>query len=339
MSLPLSTPPHQDTKSWTSMISEFFRLEAAGGLVLILASILALVIANTGLYEFYHYILENVRFSIGFTTARGLDIELNKNILHWINDGFMAIFFFLIGLEIKRELLEGELSSRDRALLPALAAIGGMAIPAAVYWFINRDTPVNMPGWAISSATDIAFAICMVALVGSRVPASLKILLMAIAVIDDLGAIIIIALFYSHGFNLGPLMFAGIALAGLFTLNRRGVGSTFPYIILGLILWVAVLQSGIHATLAGVITALFIPLKCTKHRDYFPAKHLEHRLHPWVAFMILPIFGLANAGVPFDGISFSSLGDPLTLGIALGLILGKPLGIFTILYLAIRFVL
>lgn len=339
----MTLPPHHEIgreidrqKSLTAMVAEFFRLEAAGGIVLIAASIVALLVANTGLYEPYYYFLEKVKFSIGFTSAGGLDMQLNKSILLWINDGLMAVFFFLIGLEIKRELLEGELSSRDRALLPVLAAIGGMAVPAAIYWLVNMDVPANYPGWAIASATDIAFAVCMIALAGSRVPLSLKILLMAIAVIDDLGAILIIALFYSHGFNAGPLVFVALALAGLFLLNRRKVSAVFPYILLGVVLWVAVLQSGIHATLAGVVTALFIPLHCKRYRDFSPAKHLEHNLHPWVAFGVLPVFGLANAGVPFTGIGIDSLGDPLTLGIILGLVIGKPLGIFTVLFLAIK---
>ncbi len=320
----------------TAMFGRFFRLEAAGGLVLLLASALALLIANSDFADAYDHLLNGVKVLVGFTTAGGTEIGLNKTVLHWVNDGLMVIFFFLIGLEIKRELLVGELSTRARALLPLLGAIGGIAIPAAVYWFINRDVPVNMPGWAISCATDIAFAICMIALVGSRVPVSLKILLMAIAVIDDLGAIIIIALFYAHGFNPAPLVFAGFALMGLFFLNRRGVASLIPYIALGVVLWLAVMHSGIHATLAGVLTALFIPLRLPKQQGASPAERLEHRLHPWVAFMILPVFGLANAGVPFGGMSFSNLGDPLTLGIALGLVIGKPLGIFTTLFLAIR---
>lgn len=330
-------PVPEAPKTLISMMNEFFRLEAAGGIILIIASALALLIANSPLYDAHHYILEEVKFRIGFATTGGYDVELNKSILLWINDGLMAVFFFLIGLEIKREVVDGELSSRDRALLPLLAAIGGMIVPAAVFWFINQGTPGNLNGWAISSATDIAFAICIIALVGSRVPVSLKILLMAIAVIDDLGAIMIIALFYNHGFHAEPLVFAGAALSGLFLLNRKGVGAVAPYLLLGLVLWVAVLQSGIHATLAGVITALFIPLRDRRHPHHSPVKHLEHQLHPWIAFAVLPIFGFANAGVPFAGMTLDSLTDPLTLGIALGLIIGKPLGIFTILFLAIKF--
>ena len=327
----------EDHRSIVSMIRDFFQLQAAGGVILILASIAALVIANTPLYEMHHFFLEEVKLRIGFSSTTGCDMELNKSILLWINDGIMAIFFFLIGLEIKRELMEGELSSRERALLPALAAIGGIAVPALIFYGINIDSPDNIKGWAIPAATDIAFAICVIALTGSRVPMSIKILLMAIAVIDDLCAIIIIALFYGHGFNPEPLFFGALALGGLFLLNRKGVASTAPYILLGIILWVAVLKSGVHATLAGVVTALFIPLYTDAARRHSPSKHLEHGLHPWVAFLVLPLFGFANAGVPFTGMTIHSLLDPLTLGITLGLLLGKPLGIFTILFLTIRF--
>lgn len=329
------TPPPV-AYSFSSLLARFFRLEAAGGLVLLFAAGLALMIANSSLYPLYDYFLNGMDILIGLTTPDGVEIGLRKTPLHWINDGLMVVFFFLIGLEIKRELLEGELSSRARAVLPLLAAIGGMAVPAAIYLLVNRDVPANMPGWAIASATDIAFAICMVALVGSRVPVSLKILLMAIAVIDDLGAIIIIALFYAHGFDPAPLVVAVMAMAGLFLLNRRGVLSFWPYLLLGIILWLAVMQSGIHATLAGVLTALFIPLRVKAVPDWSPAEHLAHRLQPFVAFLILPVFGLANAGVPFDGMGWGSFGDKLTLGIILGLVIGKPLGIFTTIFLAVR---
>ncbi|AEP10137.1 Na+/H+ antiporter NhaA [Micavibrio aeruginosavorus] len=329
-------PDTENGKSIVVMMRDFFRLEAAGGIVLICASILALIIANSPLSGLYDHILNNVKFTIGFSAAEGFDLALQKSVLLWINDGLMAIFFFLIGLEIKREFLEGELSSRDRALLPALAAIGGMAVPAAVFWFLNKDSPENLAGWAIPSATDIAFALCILTLVGNRIPISLKILLTAVAVIDDLGAIIIIAIFYSHGFNPEPLYFAAVALAGLFVLNRRNVLRIAPYILLTFVLWIAVLQSGIHATLAGVIAAMFIPLHGKKHPGKSPAKMLEHNLHPWVAFLVLPLFGFANAGVPFAGMGVDALVDPVTLGIALGLLLGKQIGIFGMIFLAIK---
>lgn len=326
----------ENGKSIVVMMRDFFRLEAAGGIVLICASILALIIANSPLSGLYDHILNNVKFTIGFSTADGFDLALQKSVLLWINDGLMAIFFFLIGLEIKREFLEGELSSRDRALLPALAAVGGMVVPAAIFWFINKDTPENLAGWAIPAATDIAFALCILTLVGNRIPISLKILLTAVAVIDDLGAIIIIAIFYSHGFNPDPLYFAAAALVGLFILNRRNVLRIAPYILFTFVLWIAVLQSGIHATLAGVIAAMFIPLHGKKHPGKSPAKTLEHNLHPWVAFLVLPLFGFANAGVPFAGMGVDALIDPVTLGIALGLLLGKQIGIFGMIFLAVK---
>ncbi|MCC6598424.1 MAG: Na+/H+ antiporter NhaA [Alphaproteobacteria bacterium] len=317
---------------------EFFKLSSAGGILLVIAAVLALVVANTELYALYDYVLHTISFRIGFDSVGrgGFDFEVKKSLLHWVNDGFMAVFFFLVGLEIKRELMTGELSTRSRAILPFLAAIGGMAAPALVYYFINSGTPENLAGWAIPSATDIAFALGVLALLGTRAPMRLKILLMAIAVIDDLGAILIIAVFYSHDLEPVPFLFAAAALAGLAGLNLRKVSSTAPYIILGIILWVAVLKSGVHATLAGVATALFIPMSCPKREGFSPAKHLEHALHPWVAFGILPIFAFANAGVPFTGMGLHSLGEPVTLGITLGLVLGKQVGIFLTLWLAIK---
>ena len=332
--IPPKAPPV--TENIADVLKDFFRLEAAGGILLALAAFAALIIANTPLFDFYHYILNDVQFRIGFSDSHGGDLLLKKSLLLWINDGLMAIFFFLVGLEIKRELLEGELSSRTRALLPALAAVGGMVVPALIFWSLNQHDPVAAQGWAIPAATDIAFALGVLSLLGSRAPVSLKILLTAIAVIDDLGAIIIIALFYSHDVYYGPLGVAAGALVVLFFLNRRGVVSIAPYILTGIILWVAVLESGIHATLAGVVAALFIPLRDSKHPEHSPLKHLEHALHPWVAFGILPVFAFANAGVPFHGMGLESLLEPVTLGIILGLFVGKQLGIFSILFLAIK---
>lgn len=312
-------------------------MEAAGGVLLVMAALLALVIANTPLFGFYDHVLNGMKFRFGFVSPdTGFNLQLEKSILLWINDGLMALFFFLVGLEIKRELVEGELSTRDRALLPILAAIGGMAAPAAIFWFINRDTPENLAGWAIPSATDIAFALGVLALLGSRAPVSLKILLTAIAVIDDLGAIIIIALFYSHGLNPVPFYFAAMALAGLFILNRNNVCALAPYVLLSLLLWVSVLESGVHATLAGVAAALFLPTRSKKDPEYSPLKTLEHSLHPWIVFGVLPVFAFANAGVPFAGMGLHSLVDPVTLGIVLGLFIGKQLGIFAVLVLAIN---
>ena len=320
----------------TSLLRDFFRLEASGGIILVIAALLALVIANTSLYYYYDYFLNEVQFRIGFSDKYGSDLLLKKSILLWINDGLMAIFFFLVGLEIKRELLEGELSSRTRALLPALAAVGGMVVPAALFWYINKDNPEAIHGWAIPAATDIAFALGVLSLVGSRAPISLKILLTAIAIIDDLGAILIIAIFYSENVYAGPLAFAGVALLIMTILNRRGVVGAIPYIFIGLILWVAVLKSGIHATLAGVITAFFIPLRSGEDTAHCPLKQLEHALHPWVAYCVLPIFAFANAGVPFSGMGLKDLFEPVTLGIILGLFVGKQIGIFSVLFITIK---
>lgn len=315
----------------------FMKMEAAGGILLVIAAMVAILIANSPLFVYYDHILNGIKFRIGFNdTLTGYDLEIRKSILLWINDGFMAIFFFLVGLEIKREIKSGELSTRSRALLPALAAVGGMVVPALIYYFINIDTPENLNGWAIPAATDIAFALGVLGLLGSRAPVRLKILLTAIAVIDDLGAILIIAIFYTSNLAVEPLYFGAVAMVGLLLLNLRNVSSTTPYIILGIILWVAVLKSGVHATLAGVATAFFIPMTCPKNPDYSPCKHLEHALHPWVAFGILPLFALANAGVPFTGMGIHSLAEPVTLGIIAGLVVGKQLGIFSILWLTIK---
>ncbi|MCB9978194.1 MAG: Na+/H+ antiporter NhaA [Rhodospirillales bacterium] len=317
------------------MAREFFQLEAAAGIFMVLAAIAALIVANSGIYPYYHYFLNEVFWRIGFSDSQGWDFELKKPVLLWINDGLMAVFFFLVGLEIKRELLEGQLSSRDRALLPAFAAVGGMVVPALVFWLVNLESPETLSGWAIPAATDIAFALGILALIGSRVPVSLKVLLTAIAIIDDLGAIVVIAVFYSGGVKIALLGLAGIATAVLIVLNRRGVTLIAPYVLVGFVLWVAVLKSGIHPTLAGVIVALCVPLRDKKHPESSPLKHLEHILHPWVAFGILPVFAFANAGVPFTGMGLHSLLDPVTLGIILGLFVGKQLGIFSAIWLAV----
>ena len=315
----------------------FFKMEASGGILLVIAAIIALVIANSPLYELYDYVLNHVKFKIGFTDLEhSFDLSVKKSVLHWINDGFMAVFFFLVGLEIKRELMTGELSSRSRALLPALAAVGGMIVPAFFYYFFNMDSPENVSGWAIPAATDIAFALGILALVGSRAPVRLKILLTAIAIIDDLGAIVIIALFYGDNPQLEPLYVAAACLMGLFVLNRFNICKTSPYVLIGIVLWIAVLKSGIHATLAGVMTAFFIPIASKTDAKIKPCETLEHGLHAWVAFGILPIFAFANAGVPFAGMGFHSFFDPVTLGIIAGLVLGKQLGIFSVLVLAIK---
>jgi NhaA family Na+:H+ antiporter len=309
-------------------VINFFRLEAAGGIVLLIASVAALLIANSPLFTYYDHALNGFHFGFSLPEIFGVTFAADKSVLHWINDALMVIFFFLVGMEIKREMAEGELSSPRRALLPALAALGGMVIPALIYWFINQDNPAALRGWAIPSATDIAFALGVLAVVGSRAPLSLKILLTAIAIIDDLGAIIIIALFYTSQIDTAALLFALVPVAGLFILNRRCVSSPWPYLFLGILLWLCVLQSGIHATIAGVVLAMFIPLRAKNNPDHSPLRHLEHTIHPWVVFGILPIFGFANAGVPFAGMGWGSLAEPVSLGIILGLFVGKQIGIF-----------
>ena len=299
------------------MSRNFFRLEAAGGIVLMFAAVLALILANSPLRDFY-------------TDLTGY------NVLFWINDGLMVVFFFLVGLEIKREIVQGELSSRDRALLPALAALGGMAVPALIYWFINRAHPETLNGWAIPSATDIAFSLGVLALLGSRVPFSLKILLTAIAIIDDLGAVLIIAVFYSDGVELIPLGISAALVACLVGLNLKGCSRVSPFVILGVLLWMAMLKSGIHPTIAGVVTALSIPLNCSRDPQKKPVEMLESYLHPWVAFGVVPIFAFVNAGVPFTGMTIDSFGEPVVLGVAAGLCAGKLIGIFGTLFFAIR---
>lgn len=312
-------------------------MEAAGGIVLVIAAALALIVANSPLNYWYDLILNGFYLDLSMYNSRGeYELAIDYSVLYWVNDGLMAIFFFLIGLEIKREFVEGELSSKERALLPALAAIGGMVVPAGIYYMLNADVEEYLRGWAVPAATDIAFALGVISLLGKRAPMSLKILLTAIAVIDDLLAILIIAIFYSKGINPEPLYFAGAALLVLLVLNRMGVTIKIAYLVVGLVLWAAVLKSGIHATLAGVTAALFIPLAGKKDPSKRPAEEIEHALHPWVAFAVLPIFGFANAGVPFKGMGIEALYHPVTLGIALGLFVGKQLGIFSIIWVVIK---
>ena len=310
-------------------LGEFLRLESAGGILLMIATALALVFANTGAEGLYQAFLGTpVEIRIG-------TFLLGKPLILWINDGLMAVFFFLVGLEIKREVMEGELSNPAQLALPALAAAGGMAVPAAIFWLLNRHDPVALQGWAIPAATDIAFALGVLALLGSRVPQSLKVFLLTLAILDDLGAIIIIAIFYTEGLSLISLAVAGGALVVLAILNGRHVTAIPPYLLVGLVLWVAVLKSGVHATLAGVALALFIPIRPREAGGRSPLRTLEHDLHPAVAFAILPLFAFANAGVSFDGISLSYAIEPLPLGIALGLVIGKVVGVFGMTALAI----
>ncbi len=311
-------------------LREFLRLEAAAGIVLVVSAALALVMANSALAPFYRVFLDvPVVVQVGA-------LKLAKPLLLWINDGLMAIFFFLVGLEIKREVLQGELSSWSQASLPGLAALGGMAVPAVIYVLINLGDPVTLRGWAIPAATDIAFALGVLALLGSRVPPALKVFLLALAIMDDLGAIVIIAVFYTADLSLTSLGLAAAGIVILALFNIFGVVRLAAYVMVGLAVWVCVLKSGVHATLAGVAVAFFIPLKARTEGARSPLEHLEHTLHPWVAFSILPFFAFANAGVSLDGLTPASLFTPVPLGIAAGLFIGKQLGVFGFTYGAVR---
>lgn len=324
----MSHAHHSGRTSGNAFIN-FFTHEAAGGIVLAIAAALALIISNSPWREVYDAFTRTP----GTVDIGGL-LVLSKPLLLWVNDLWMAVFFFLVGLEIKREFVEGELASRSQAILPAAAALGGMAVPAAIYALINLHDPVALRGWAIPAATDIAFAIGIVMLLGSRVPTSLKVFLTAVAIIDDLGAIVVIALFYTDNLSLGMLAGAGVGALVLLALNRSGVKRADIYIVVGLMIWVCVLKSGIHATLAGVLTALAIPMQDKEGKPLAGA--LEHGLHPWVAFLVLPMFAFANAGVSLQGMSLSSLFQSIPLGIAAGLVAGKTIGVFGASWLLIK---
>ncbi|MDX8521621.1 Na+/H+ antiporter NhaA [Mesorhizobium dulcispinae] len=309
-----------------SILREFLDGEAAGGIILMAAAALALIVANSPLADTYFAVLHAYLGPL--------------SVSHWINDGLMAVFFLLVGLEIKREMLDGQLSTWPRRVLPGIAAAGGMVVPALVYVLINRNNQAALSGWAIPTATDIAFALGVLSLLGGRVPASLKVFLTALAIIDDLGAVIIIALFYTSGLSLAYLAAAFVAIAVLVVLNRMRVMNLLPYLVIGAVLWVLVLKSGVHATLAGVALALTIPLERSPGIGYdlehSPLHRLEHGLHKLVPFIVIPIFGFANAGVSLGGLSFAGLVEPLTLGVAAGLVLGKLVGVFGSSALAIR---
>ena len=315
------------------IVNDFLHKEASSGIILIVVTILALILQNSPLSEYYSSFLHTpLEIRVG-------NLEIAKPLLLWINDGLMAIFFFLVGLEVKREVLEGHLSSISQITLPVIAAIGGMLVPALIFISLNSNSDsFALNGWAIPTATDIAFALGIVALLGNRVPLSLKIFLMALAIIDDLGAIIIIALFYTSKLSIVSIIIASIALVILFLLNRFNVTKRAPYILVGIILWVSVLKSGVHATLAGVALALFIPLnsKTKDGKNFSMAKELEKELHLWVSFFILPLFAFANAGINLDGIKLSSLLHSVPLGIMLGLFIGKQVGVFGFSYIAIK---
>lgn len=317
-------------KQRLSMIQEFLKLESAAGFLLVATAVLAVLAANSPLAALYDGLL---RLPVA---ARLGALEIAKPLLLWINDGLMAVFFLLVGLEIKRELRKGELSSRQQATLPAIGALGGLVLPAILYVLLNLGDQAALRGWAIPTATDIAFALGVASLLGPRVPAPLKIFLLALAIIDDLGAIIVIALFYTSELSILSLALAGTGAAALVALNLCGVRRLAPYVLIGIAVWVCVLKSGVHATLAGVVVGLCVPLERMPDAEESPLELLEHSLHPWVTYAIMPIFAFANAGVPFAGISLSSLLTPIPLGIALGLFLGKQVGVFGATWLAVR---
>lgn len=313
----------------TAIIRQFLKFEAAGGILLIIAALIALVMANTPLSAVYQSFLD-IPVAVKFSA-----LEIDKPLLLWINDALMAIFFLVVGLEVKRELITGSLAGRDKAMFPAIAALGGMIAPALVYLLFNGGDAAAAQGWAIPAATDIAFALGVMALLGKRVPTELKVFLLALAIIDDLGVIVIIALFYTKTVSLTALLLAALMVVVLCVMNWRNVSNTAAYMIAGLILWVCILKSGVHATLAGVIVGFLIPLH-SKDGEHSPSEELEHVLHPWVAFLILPLFAFANAGVSVQGISFDALMGTLPLGILLGLFVGKPLGIFTACLISVK---
>lgn len=309
-------------------IQTFFQSEAAGGVLLLLFASMAILLANTSFNQRYFGFLDTP-ISVQFGA-----FSIAKPLLMWVNDGFMAVFFVLVGMEVKREMLEGSLSSYQQAIFPAIAAIGGMAVPALIYFMVAQGTPEIYSGWAIPMATDIAFAIGIVALLGKRVPLPLKVFLLALAIIDDLGAIIVIAIFYSHELSTPALIIAVVTISILVAMNRFKVSALCAYMVVGLILWASVLKSGVHATLAGVIIGFCIPMRGRNSSS--PLHQFEHILAPWCSYLILPLFAFSNAGVPLENVGLSSLNSPLTLGIALGLIVGKPLGVFLFSYLSVK---
>ncbi len=311
-------------------IKEFLRLEAAGGIMVVGAAALGMILANSPLNALYKSFL-----SIPVTVKVG-ELSVDHSLLIWINDGLMAIFFFLVALEIKREVLEGELSSISKATLPTVAAIGGMAVPALVYVFFNWSDPEALRGWAIPAATDIAFALGVLALLGTRAPASLKLFLLALAIIDDIGAIVVIAVFFKSKLSVLSLALAAFGFVLLLSLNYFRVTRVSIYVVIGIAIWVCVLKSGVHATLTGVVVGLCIPLRATDEEGHSPLLHLEHQLHPWVAFFILPLFAFANAGVSLLGLDMATMLAPVPLGIAAGLFIGKQIGVFGFTFVAVK---
>lgn len=313
-----------------SFLTTFFKLESAGGILLILAAVLAIVFANTPLQSYYTMLLDTpVGIRVGV-------LEIAKPLLLWINDGLMVVFFFLVGLELKREIIEGELSDKRNIILPGVGAIGGMLMPALIYIYLNTGDATAMQGWAIPAATDIAFALGVLSLLGSRVPVSIKIFLTSLAIFDDIGAILIIAAFYTAKISVTGLVVVACCIPVLAWLNRRNPESTSLYIMVGAIMWVAMLKSGVHATLTGVILAMFIPMKSKTKARYSPLKSMERDLHSVVAFFILPVFAFANAGISFTGIGAEQIIHGVPLGIALGLFFGKQAGVFGFCWVAIK---
>ncbi|MFC3120160.1 Na+/H+ antiporter NhaA [Agaribacter flavus] len=311
-------------------IKRLFKHDAAGGVLLVIAAALAMIMANTPLNSLYgDFLNTTVTFKFG-------GFEINKPLLLWVNDGLMAIFFFLVGLEVKREILEGHLQSKEQIMLPAIGAVAGIAVPALIYVAFNIDEPIGIDGWAIPAATDIAFALGVFSLFGRMLPITLKLFLLSVAIFDDIGAIIIIALFYSAELSTTSLVVGALGLCILFVFNRLQLKSSGVYLLVGVVIWAAVLKSGVHATLAGFAIALFIPLNGKNRSGQRMLGHLEHMLHPWVSFLILPIFAFANAGVTLIGTTSEQIFNPIVIGVMVGLFVGKQVGIFGACYLAVK---
>jgi NhaA family Na+:H+ antiporter len=313
-----------------NLFAKFAQMEASGGIILIAAAVLAMIFANTALNGFYQALLSMpVEAKVG-------NLGIAKPLILWINDGLMAVFFFLVGLELKRELIEGELSDKRNIILPGIGALGGMVAPALIYLYFNYKDPTAVSGWAIPAATDIAFALGVLALLGSRVPISIKIFLTSLAIFDDVGAIVIIAIFYTHKISLTALVIVALCIPVLYFLNKRDVLSKAPYILVGIVMWIATLKSGVHATLAGVVLAMFIPLNSVKNPSVSMLKIMEERLHSVVAYIILPVFAFANAGISLMGMGSEQVLHSVTIGVALGLFLGKQVGIFGICWIFLK---
>lgn len=318
------------TQKIQSQIADFLKLEAAGGILLMFTALFAIVLANTPLSVYYELLIATpVEVRVG-------ELEIAKPLLLWINDGLMVVFFFLIGLELKRELVEGELSNLQTIVLPIAGAIGGIAVPGLIYSAFNWGNEVAMQGWAIPAATDIAFALGILSMLGSRIPTSVKVFLTSLAIFDDIAAIIIIALFYTSNISLLALAFVACCIPMLWWLNYKGVDSRFPYILIGVLMWVSMLKSGVHATLTGVILAMFIPLKAQPETDKSMLKQMEHALHKKVAFVVLPVFAFANAGISLQGVGAEQIFHSVPMGIAAGLVVGKLLGVFGVSLLVLK---